>query len=379
MTSEQRREARYKRRKEKRVLKRSSMAKYNDFEWVFSYDHLYRSFKKSRRNVGWKASTQKYISQAPLRVYKTHEQLLSGKYKSSGFFEFDIMERGKPRHIRSVTIEERVVQRCLCDYCLVPLLTRGFIYDNGASIAKKGYHFTRARIVRFLKHHISKYGSDGYVLIFDFSKFFDNVSHDVCKEVLHKHVTDPRIIKLVEHFIDMFGDIGLGLGSQISQIFALASADKLDHMIKEKLRIKHYARYMDDGCLIHHSKEYLQYCLDEISKMCDELGIHLNKKKTQIIKLSKGFTWLKTIFYILPNGRIIRKITRLSVTKMRRKLVKFQNLIDRGKITIVDAYTSFQSWRAYAKKFNANFSVMAMEGLFKELFQITPSEAAQLQ
>ena len=112
--------------------------------------------------------------------------------------------------------------------------------------------------------------------------------------------------------------------------------------------------------------------------MCDELGIHLNMKKTQIVKLSKGFTWLKTIFYVLHSGRIIKKITRQSVSKMRRKLVKFRELIDRGKITIIDAYTSYQSWRAYARKFNANHSIMAMEGLFKELFQGTPSEVARL-
>lgn len=37
--------------------------------------------------------------------------------------------------------------------------------------------------------------------------------------------------------------------------------NKLDHFIKEKLGIKGYARYMDDGYLIHPSKEYLKECL----------------------------------------------------------------------------------------------------------------------
>ena len=46
-------------------------------------------------------------------------------------------DRHELRHIRSVHINERVVQRCLCDYSLVPVLSRSFVYDNGASIKIK--------------------------------------------------------------------------------------------------------------------------------------------------------------------------------------------------------------------------------------------------
>ena len=87
---------------------------------------------------------QKYITQAPLNVLQTYNQLQAGKSKSKGFYEFDIMERGKQRHIRSVVIGERVVQRCLCDYALVPVLTRTFVYrvsitPTACGIAGKGF------------------------------------------------------------------------------------------------------------------------------------------------------------------------------------------------------------------------------------------------
>ena len=138
MTSEERREARYQRRIAKRMAKRNqSRAFCDDFNIVFSYENLYRSYKKCRRNVAWKASVQKYITQAPLMVNQTYEKLQAGKFKSSGFYEFDINERGKIRHIKSVTIAERVVQRCLCDNALVPMLSPTFIYDNGASLENR--------------------------------------------------------------------------------------------------------------------------------------------------------------------------------------------------------------------------------------------------
>lgn len=369
MTSEERKEARFQRRKAARAEKKAACCGQSDnFDWVFSYEHLYHSYKMCRRNVGWKASVQKYITNAPINVYQTWQRLQAGKYRTSGFFEFDLMERGKKRHIRSVTIGERIVQRCLCDYALVPVLGRSYIYDNGASMANKGYSFAVDRLCQHLRQHYRKHGTEGYVLLFDFSKFFDRVSHRVVKAVLHKEFSDERIIKLAEHFIDAFGDVGLGLGSQISQVLALASANRLDHYIQEQCRIGSYGRYMDDGYLIHPSKEYLQKCLEGIRRICEELEITLNEKKTQIVKLSHGFTFLKVRFFLLPGGRIVRKIYHCSVTRMRRKLKSYQRFVAAGKMTMDDVYQSWQSWKAYASNFNAWHTIQSMAALYNKLF-----------
>lgn len=293
---------------------------------------------------------------------------MNDKFKSSGFVEFDLCERGKTRHIRSVTMNERVVQRCLCDYALVPVLGRTFIYDNGASQTNKGYTFAIKRLTQHLQQHYRKYGTEGYILLFDFSKFFDRVSHQLVKGILHREFSDERILKLTEHFIDAFGDVGMGLGSQISQVLALTSANRLDHYVKEVFRIKGYGRYMDDGYAIHHSKEYLHKCLEGIKAICEDLEITLNTKKTQIVKLSHGFTWLKVRFYILPTGKIIKKIYHRSVTKMRQKLKALKTKVEAGILTYQDIYTSWQSWRAYALNFNAYRTIQSMGELYNRLF-----------
>lgn len=369
MTSEERREARFQRRRARRAEKKAARCSLCDsFEWVFSYEHLYHSYKMCRRNVAWKASVQKYITQAPLNVLQTYKRLHDGKFKTKGFFEFDIFERGKHRHIRSVTIGERVVQRCLCDYALVPMLSRTFVYDNGASMKHKGYTFAANRLTQHLLEHYRKYGQDGYALTFDFSKFFDRVSHHLIKGILHNEFTDERIIKLTEHFIDAFGDIGVGLGSQISQVFALASANRLDHYVKDVCGIRGYGRYMDDGYAIHHSKEYLQKVLDGIRKICEELEITLNEKKTQIVKLAHGFTFLKIRYFLLPSGKVIKKLHRCSIVRMRRKLKRFRQMYLDGRMTSADVYQSWQSWRAYAYNFNAHRTIQRMGALYDWLF-----------
>ena len=147
MNSKERHENRYKRRVEKRMEQRRKLcSKFDDYDTVFSFSHLYKSYRLSCKNVGWKASVQKYKANAMVNLYNTFMTLKNDKFKSKGFYEFNLLERGKLRHIKSVAIDERVVQRCLCDYSLVPILSRSFIYDNSASQKGKGISFALNRM-----------------------------------------------------------------------------------------------------------------------------------------------------------------------------------------------------------------------------------------
>lgn len=227
MNSAERREARYQRRKAAREARRAELAKeYGTFEAVFSFERLYDAYRGSIKGVGWKASTQRYKASNLAHINRTHEELLAGRYRSKGFYEFDIVERGKPRHIKSVHISERVVQRCLCDNCLTPMLSRSFIYDNGASLPGKGYDFAVRRVTHFLAEHYRKHGREGYVLVFDFSKYFDTAQHAPVFAEIRRSGIDDRLASITEYFIGNFGDVGLGLGSQVSQIAALALPNK---------------------------------------------------------------------------------------------------------------------------------------------------------
>lgn len=203
MNSTERHEARYQRRKQKRLQKKAqSMAAADNFDAVFTFDNLYHSYKKCCLGVGWKASTQRYRVNAIANVNDTLRQLKEGKFKSRGFYTFIRVERGKERNIKSVHISERVVQRCLCDYSLIPILSRSFIYDNSACMAGKGIHFAVNRLVCHLQRHYRKYGKNGYALVFDFSKYFDNIEHKPLKDIIDSEYTDTRLAGLVKQLVD---------------------------------------------------------------------------------------------------------------------------------------------------------------------------------
>ncbi len=365
MNSKERRELRYQRRSKRRSEKREKSIKDLDaFESVFTYENLYKSYQQCRKNVKWKSSTQKFMAQAPLEVCMIKDRLHKGKWKTKGFYEFEISERGKIRNIKSVHISERVIQKCLCDYSLTPMLSRSFIFDNGASTKNKGYHFAIQRCEKHLHDYYRKYGNDGYILTFDFKKFFENIDHVLIHKIVDENYSDQKLKNLIFQLTDIFGEKGLGLGSQVSQIFALASGNRLDHYCKEVLRIHGYARYMDDGYLIHPSKEYLKECLVKIKVLCDEMGIVLNEKKTNIVKLSHGFTFLKCRFYLTDTGKVIKKMNKESIVHERRKLKKLCRKYLNGNLSREDLEQSFQSWIGYAKHFDSYKTIKSMEDVY---------------
>lgn len=369
MTNQERREKRYIRRQVKRWRARKErFAKYNDPEYVFSYRSLVQAFYKAKRNVSWKTTVSRYWSNFSLHILETRYRLRRRIWRSAGFYSFVLRERGHIRDIKSVGISERVVQRAFCDYCLTPILIRRFVLDNYASQIGKGYHFAIKRLRKHLTHHIHKYGRNGYILIFDFRHFFETIRHDLCESIIFRDVTNRDLQTLYSQLLRDMGEIGLTLGSQVSQISALTAADPIDHFIREVLRLGSSGRYMDDGFVISNSKCKLQNCLQCLRSLCRKYGFVLNPKKTRIIPLRKGFTFLQKRFRITETGKIIMKIARGSITRARRRLKKYKVKLLQGRMTMQDIRAAYQSWESYARRCNSYKTISSMRRLYTQLF-----------
>lgn len=210
---------------------------------------------------------------------------------------------------------------------------------------------------------------EGYILLGDFSDYFARIAHEPVKRQVADALLDPRVVALEHRLIDAQGEVGLGLGSEPNQICAVAHPNRIDHYVTEMLRPEAYGRYMDDFYLIHESKEYLQVCLLLIGRKCAELGIELNPRKTRVVKLSRGFTWLKKRIFYTETGRIVVKPCRDSITRERRKLKKMARMVADGVMTPEQVERSYQSWRGGMKRLDAHRSVLAMDALYRSLFE----------
>lgn len=369
MTSEERHEARYRRRKAERQRRRDARSEAcGSFEQVFSYEHLYRAGRECCKGVGWKCSTQRYLGNFTANIARTHRELMDGTWKTKGFFAFDLMERGKLRHIRSVHISERVVQRCLCDNALVPLFSSAFIYDNAASLKGKGIDFAMDRMNRHLQRHYRKHGIQGGILVFDFTDYFNSAPHAPIYAESERRIRDERVQKLACGLMEDFGERGFGLGSQVSQIDALMLGNGLDHFIKEQLHIRGYGRYMDDGYLICEDVRYLEECAARIRQYCAGIGLQLSEKKTRILPIRQGVRFLKTKFKLTQTGGVIRKVQRKSTRKMRQKLRKFRRWVDDGRMTEEDVRTSYESWKGHMRRGNSWKVLRKTDKLYRKLF-----------
>jgi hypothetical protein len=109
--------------------------------------------------------------------------------------------------------------------------------------------------------------------------------------------------------------------------------------------------------------------MEEIDRLCREKGIRLNRKKTQIVKLSHGFPYMKGNYFLTSTGRIIVKPCKINTVRHRRKLKKFRRFLDAGELDIGQIRCAHNSYRGFIlKDYNSHRTVRSMDRLFHELF-----------
>lgn len=132
-----------------------------------------------------------------------------------------------------------------------------------------------------------------------------------------------------------------------SQIFGIMYLNELDHFIKEKLGIKYYIRYMDDGVLIHHNKEYLKYCLKEIKKIIAKYKIELNYKKTRIFSNRDEIEFLG--FRFISKNKIIMKVKNQTKRRFKRKMKNLYKLYEYNQISLSEYKNVESSYAGHLK------------------------------
>lgn len=339
-------------------------------EELTTLDKLNEAFAQCSRISQWKESTQRYKTALLMNNTQLQEDLRNGTYRTSPTNGFELSERGKLRHIEAPAIRDRVIQKVLCKYILVPELSKPLIYDNYASLKNRGTSFARKRIAILLRKFIQEHGEDGYILQIDIRRYFDSIDHDVLKELVHKRVHEtPEIMDLIDHIIDSSMDRGLNLGSEAPQIFAIYYLSPVDTYAKTVRRVKYYGRYMDDIFILSESKEELRDILEGIKKQLSALKLEINERKTNITKLRRGFTFMQ-IKYNVANGKIIKRPTHSKIVRERRRLKKYKILYDKGVISELDIRNAYKSWRNGAvKDCNAcKRTISSMDKLYDSLF-----------
>lgn len=161
-------------------------------EDLYNIDHLYESFICTKAGTDWKESVQRYEINLLENLTKVSRELQDGTFRFKPVIEFKLSERGHTRFIKSHHIYDRVVLLCFVKYVLLPKVLPKVIYDNAASITGRGVAHARKRLCVHLNRFYKEHGNKGYIRLFDFSKFYDNIRHDKALELFRPLLNDEE-------------------------------------------------------------------------------------------------------------------------------------------------------------------------------------------
>jgi len=375
-------------------------------EQIYNADSLYDAFMVAKHGTEWKATVQKYEGNLLLNILDTKRQIKDGRYKPKPMFEFTLCERGHVRQIKAQHIFDRVVQRSLNDNVLIPKTRPHLIYDNGASLKGKGLKFARKRFEIHLRNAYKEYGENACILLMDFTKYYDNILHDVALGQFQKllsadefeflkmtfkefeidvscmteeeylrnmngvfNALDYSRIPASEKTGDKFMCKSVGIGNQSSQITGVFYPNSIDTYCKTVKGIKYYGRYMDDTYIIMRSKEELKELLSDLNERLKAIGIFVNLEKTHIHRITSWLPWLKINYKLKPTGGLIRKVHSKTFARERRKLVAFNRLMQNGRITLDKVKQCYRSWRGTYRKYDSKTKLFKLDKFFMKIFK----------
>lgn len=371
---------------------------------IFDGNALHDAYKRAKQGSDWKPQVQRFEMTYLLELSKMQTELHEKSYRFLPATTFIINERGKTRCISGEQIADRIVKHALCDEILTPSIRDYLIYDNGASLTGRGIDFSRKRLLVHLRKYYARHQSnEGYILLIDFSKYYDNIRHDILMEQFKTITDNEHALWLLEKILgrskvdvsymsdeeyavcmttvfnslvhdqidrklltgEKFMAKHLNIGDQVAQVAGIGYPMEMDNYIKIVRGIKYYGRYMDDSYVISDSKEHLQELLKDIIAIATRNGITVNTHKTRICKLSDYWRFLQVQYALTDTGRVIQKINPKRLTAMRRKMKKLAPILSQKE---------FEGW--YNSWFRSYYKIMSkrqrenMNTLFQQLKEV---------
>ena len=239
----------------------------------------------------------------------------------------------RPREVWAADFRDRIVHHLI--YNRVAERThRRFIADTCACIPGRGTLYAVQRVERHLRSATQNWTQAKWVLQMDIANFFvsidkgvldglleagieDDYALHLARVVLHRDPThdpiytgNPDHLKQIPPHKSLFnaGGNGLPIGNLTSQFEANVYLDPLDQYAKRVLKLRHYARYMDDILIVGDSPGQLQDIAQALQTFAHErLRLTFHPRKTHIQRAEQGIDFVGWI--IRPHARYLRRRT----------------------------------------------------------------------
>ena len=330
----------------------------NLYTKIINFENLVLAAKKASLGKGYKYPVMQFNFNLEDNLIQLNKELKNKNYKPGSYRSFYIYEP-KKRLISAAPFRDRVVHHAICNI-IEPIFDKIFIFDSYANRKGKGTHAG----IRRVQHYIRK---NRYLLQCDIKKYFPSIDHEILKEEIRHKISDPDTLFLINTIIDasneqefvydlfpeddlftpLYRKKGIPLGNLTSQFFANVYLNRFDHYIKEKLKVKCYARYVDDFILASDDKKFLKEVKRCISEFLIRLRLSLHPKKCHIIKSVNGVTFLGQ--RIFPGFRLLKKE---NVKRFCKRIKRLETDLERHAITQNRFKASIAGWKGHAEQAN---------------------------
>jgi len=343
------------------IIERMGRTPRNLWSIIVSWENLLLAYKKCRRRKRFKRGAVQFDYAWESNLLDIQRQLIDGTYLPGSYRHFHIFEP-KKRKISAAPFHDRIVHHAVVNV-LEPIFDARFIYDSYACRRGKGTHRAVDRAQAFLRRY-------AYCMKTDIVRFFPNVDHQVMFEVLSHSVRDDRLMALISKILasgegvlaeeateryfpgdDLFALLrpkGLPIGNLTSQFFANVLLDRIDHFVKDELRVPGFVRYADDLLLFADSKDTLWQYNRKLANRLATLRLRLHEGKTQVQPSRKG---LKFLGFVLRSDT--RRLQQNVLKRFSHRLRRMRWLKKRREINAGDIGRSLRAWLAHVSHGNS--------------------------
>jgi len=290
------------------------------FEDIASVENLLEAWQEFIKGKRGKTDVQEFSLRLMDNIILLHQELVSQNYYHGGYQAFNISDP-KPRNIHKAAVRDRLLHHAIYRI-LYPFFDRTFVADSYSCRISKGTHKAINRF-RSLACRVSRNNTRTcWILKCDIKRFFENIDHEVLKDILRQYIADESILGLLAEVIGSFSSrrkgIGLPLGNLTSQLFVNIYMNEFDQFVKHELKARHYIRYADDFVILLEDRRRLENLVISIQEFLKrELKLELHPDKIFIKTLASGVDFLGWVHF--SDHRVLRTATK------RRTLRRIQS------------------------------------------------------
>ena len=312
-------------------------------EQIIDWDNLLEAHRLARKGKRDQLEVAQFEARLWEELGALQMEMLWGTYQPGRYREFLVYEP-KRRRILAAPYRDRVAQQAICRVT-APIWDAAMIDHNYACRPGKGTHAGADQVQHWLR---SMSGAGGcWVLKMDVSQFFPSIRHDIAKRAIRRKIACPATLQVLDAILDSTAGsdeadpVGIPVGNLTSQWIANLVGDEVDQWAKRTLRLKRYARYMDDMVVIVNTKAEALQVREAFAGKLAEMGMQFSK--TSVLPSPKGVNFLG--YRIWAHKRLLRKD---SIVRMKKNLRQMQSQYRKGHIDISKIRERINSWVAHA-------------------------------